>query len=118
MQRSSESINVNNSLISQWTTHHFGLLIDGDLVPGDQSMEIINPANERMLATGPRASRRQLDRAVAAAKGAFPSWAATALAERQIILNAIADKIEQNDADLADLLTREQGKPLRDAISE
>jgi acyl-CoA reductase-like NAD-dependent aldehyde dehydrogenase len=98
--------------------HDFKLLIGGDLVAGDHSMEVLNPASEAVLAICPRASRAQLDQAVAAAKSAFPSWAATPVAERQSALRAIADKVEQNAGELAHLLTREQGKPLRDAMNE
>ncbi len=53
----------------------YQLLIDGKLVPGDQTMPVINPATEEVLAQCPRASKAQLDQAVAAAKAAFPAWA-------------------------------------------
>ena len=53
------------------------LLIDGKMVPGDQVMPVLNPATEEVVAQCPRASKGQLDKAVAAAKAAFPAWAAT-----------------------------------------
>ena len=43
----------------------FSLLIDGKLVPGDLTMSVLNPATEEVLAQCPRASRSQLDAAVA-----------------------------------------------------
>ena len=46
----------------------YNLLIDGKMVPGDQTMPVLNPATEEVLAQCPRASKEQLDRAVAAAK--------------------------------------------------
>ena len=55
----------------------FQLLINGKLVDGDASMDVINPATEQVVATAPRASKAQLNEAVAAAKAAFPGWAAT-----------------------------------------
>ena len=55
----------------------YNLLIDGELVPGDQTMPVLNPATEDVLAQCPRASKDQLDAAVAAAKAAYPAWAAT-----------------------------------------
>ena len=55
----------------------FNLLIDGKMVPGDLTMPVLNPATEEVLAQCPRASKNQLDEAVAAAKAAFPAWAAT-----------------------------------------
>jgi acyl-CoA reductase-like NAD-dependent aldehyde dehydrogenase len=51
----------------------YSLLIDGELVPGDQTMPVLNPATEDVLAQCPRASKDQLDAAVAAAKAAYPS---------------------------------------------
>ena len=50
----------------------YNLLIDGKMVPGDQTMPVLNPATEDVLAQCPRASKDQLDRAVAAAKAAYP----------------------------------------------
>ena len=96
----------------------FKLLIDGKLEDGDLVMNVINPANEDVLAQCPRASKAQLDRAVAAAKRAFPAWAATPIDERRAALNAIADAIQGDLANLARILTQEQGKPLQDAMGE
>ena len=94
------------------------LLINGRLEEGDDVMDVINPATEEVLASCPRASKRQLDQAVAAALAAFPAWSATPIAERKKALNAIADIVEANAAELARILTQEQGKPLRDALGE
>jgi acyl-CoA reductase-like NAD-dependent aldehyde dehydrogenase len=96
----------------------YRLLINGELVPGDATMEVINPANEDVLAVCPRASEAQLNAAVAAAKAAFPAWSARSMDERKQVVNAIADVIEANAAELAQLLTQEQGKPLGDATGE
>ena len=96
----------------------FKLLIGGKLVAGDQTMDVVNPATEEVLAKCPRASKAQLDQAVAAAKAAFPAWAATPIVERKKALGAIADIIEANAAELARLLTQEQGKPIGDATGE
>jgi len=96
----------------------YRLLIDGELVAGDAEMDVINPANEEVLARCPRASMAQLDRAVAAAKKAFPAWRDAPIAERKAKLVAIADAIEANAGELARLLTQEQGKPIGDATGE
>jgi acyl-CoA reductase-like NAD-dependent aldehyde dehydrogenase len=96
----------------------YSLLIGGKLVAGDQTMDVINPATEEVLAKCPRASKAQLDQAVAAAKAAFPAWSRTPIAERKKAIGAIADVIEKNGAELARLLTQEQGKPLGDAMGE
>ena len=96
----------------------YKLLIDGHLVDGDLTMDVINPATEEVLAQCPRGSKAQLNQAVAAAKAAFPAWSKTSMAERKKVLNAIADVVEANAAELARLLTQEQGKPLGDATAE
>ena len=96
----------------------FKLLIDGKLEDGDAVMNVINPANEEVLAECPRASKAQLDKAVAAAKRAFPAWAAKPIDERRAALNAMADAIQGDLQNLARILTQEQGKPLADAMGE
>ena len=96
----------------------FNLLIDGKMVPGDQTMPVLNPATEEVLAQCPRASKSQLDTAVAAAKAAFPAWAATPIEERRRLVTKMAEVIEANTNELARLLTSEQGKPLADATGE
>ncbi len=96
----------------------YRLLIDGRLVAGDMTMEVVNPANEQVLARAPRASAAQLETAVAAAKAAFPGWAARPIAERRALILSLADRIEAGAEDLARLLTQEQGKPLPEAQAE
>jgi acyl-CoA reductase-like NAD-dependent aldehyde dehydrogenase len=94
------------------------LLINGQLEDGDLSMDVINPATGEAFSTCPRASKAQLDRAVAAAKAAFPAWSKTSIAERKAALTKVADVIQANANELARLLTQEQGKPLGDATGE
>ena len=55
----------------------YKLLINGEIVDGELSMDVVNPATEEKLADCPRASENQLNSAVAAAKAAFPAWAKT-----------------------------------------
>ena len=96
----------------------YKLLINGAMTPGDATMTVLNPATEEPVATCARASKAQLDQAVAAAKAAFPAWSATSLDERRAALVAMADTIQANSGELARLLTQEQGKPLKDATGE
>jgi len=96
----------------------YKMLINGRLTAGDAEMSVINPATEEPVATCARASKAQLDAAVAAAKAAFPAWSRTTMDERRAVLVAIADAIQANVGDLARLLTQEQGKPLADATGE
>jgi acyl-CoA reductase-like NAD-dependent aldehyde dehydrogenase len=96
----------------------FNLLINGRLIPGALTMDVINPATGQVLATCPRADAKQVDTAVQAAKSAFPAWAKQSVAARRAKIMAIADGLEARLDEFARLLTAEQGKPLRDAMGE
>jgi acyl-CoA reductase-like NAD-dependent aldehyde dehydrogenase len=73
--------------------------------------DVLNPATREPIGQAPVASKEQLDQAVAAARAAFPGWAATRQEERQAIVSRIGDRIEQHAEEFMALLTREQGKP-------
>jgi len=72
----------------------FRLLIDGKLVEGASTLDVINPATGRTPTAAPRADRAQLDQAVAAAKTAFPIWSATPLRKRAALLGKLAEALE------------------------
>jgi len=96
----------------------YKLLIGGNLVEGDETLDVINPATEEVFVTVARASAAQANEAVAAARAAFPSWAATSLNERQKALVQLADAVAENAESLARSITSEQGKPLAEAMGE
>src|ERR1700748_1526008 len=96
----------------------YNLLIGGKMVPRAQNMPVLHPATEEVLAQCPRASKEQLDAAVAAAKAAYPAGPATPSEKRRKLFIKMADVIEANSGELARLLTSEQGKPLADATGE
>ncbi|RME67284.1 MAG: aldehyde dehydrogenase family protein [Alphaproteobacteria bacterium] len=96
----------------------YPLIIGGAAVAGDASLPVINPATEEAFATVARASPRQAEQAIAAAKAAFAGWAQTPLAARQDALKALADAMARQRDALARLLTLEQGKPLPEAQGE
>ncbi|WP_253340289.1 aldehyde dehydrogenase family protein [Sphingobium sp. OAS761] len=99
-------------------TMEFKLLIDGDLVDGADSLAVINPATGEPFATCARADAAQLERAIAAAKRAFPTWRDGGQPRRQELLHKLADAMEARFEDFARLLTQEQGKPLAEAQFE
>jgi len=96
----------------------YKLLINGKLVPGAKSFDVIDPSSEKVLAKCPWASEAQLNEAVAAAKAAFPSWSATPIEKRKALLLRVADAIDADATNLSRLLTQEQGKPLAEAEAE
>ena len=107
-----------NAQLKPGQSGDFRLLIGGQLVAGASSFDVINPATEAVVAACPRADLAQLNQAVAAAKAAFPAWAATPLAQRAKLLNTLADALDARAPELARLLTQEQGKPLGGAFYE
>jgi acyl-CoA reductase-like NAD-dependent aldehyde dehydrogenase len=87
--------------------------INGELVDTDIHRAGINPATLENLANVPVSTEQDLDRAVAAAKAAFPTWSNKPYEERRAALLRYADAIEAHAEQFADLLTSEQGKPVR-----
>lgn len=61
----------------------YKLMIGGKLVDGDATMDVVNPATGKAFAKISRASVHQADAAIAAAKSAWPAWAATPIEERR-----------------------------------
>jgi len=89
----------------------FVMTINGRGVRAKTTQPVFNPATRTVIAHVPDATRQQLDAAVAAAKAAFPAWAATPLEQRQAVVSAIGDRLELHAEEFMSLLTAEQGKP-------
>ncbi|WP_431710083.1 aldehyde dehydrogenase family protein [Glutamicibacter uratoxydans] len=80
--------------------------------PASGGREISDPATGDIVGRVAEGTVADLDAAVERAKAAQPGWDALGHAERRRLLNAAADAIEANAEALAELLSREQGKPL------
>ncbi len=76
-----------------------------------QSFEVVNPATEQVCGTVANGSAADVDRAVAAAREAFPTWSASPVAERIELLRAIGVEYGKRAGDLAAALTEEMGAP-------
>ncbi len=96
----------------------YRLLIGGKLVNTSRTLDVINPATEKVFTTVPAASEQDLNDAVAAAKTAFKTFRHTSTAQRQEILNKIIEAIAANKETIAKVLVQEQGKPLAMANTE
>jgi acyl-CoA reductase-like NAD-dependent aldehyde dehydrogenase len=79
---------------------------------------IHDPATGEEVGTAPRAGRSEVELAVEAAANAFTSWSELPASTRGEVLRAAAERVLENLEPLALLLTREQGKPLREARLE
>lgn len=87
------------------------LTIDGKAAKAVGRFDVLNPADESVVASCPLGTPELVDAAVACARRALPLWSAVPDAERAAKLMAIAALIEQHHAELSELVTREQGKP-------
>lgn len=79
---------------------------------GQETLEIINPATETLVARVPSGSSQDVDSAVAAAKAAFPAWSATGVEYRQQLLVAIAEGMQARFDELAQAVSDSMGCPL------
>lgn len=80
--------------------------------------EIINPADTRVIAVAPQATREDTRRAIDAASAALPVWSRTDPWKRAAILREAAVKIGERSNDIAAAITRETGKPLAQSKGE
>jgi acyl-CoA reductase-like NAD-dependent aldehyde dehydrogenase len=87
-------------------------ILDSITVPASEGRAIPDAATRETIGCAPIHSTADLDAAIAAARTAQPAWNALGHAERTRILNEIADDLDANAEELAQLLSREQGKPL------
>ncbi|RQW29828.1 CoA-acylating methylmalonate-semialdehyde dehydrogenase [Rhodobacteraceae bacterium CH30] len=93
------------------------LLIGGELVESQttQWRDVINPATQAVLAHVPMATPTEVSAAVASARRAFASWRKTPIGTRARIFLKYQQLIREHMAELAAILTAEQGKTLADA---
>ncbi|HYL98807.1 MAG TPA: aldehyde dehydrogenase family protein [Blastocatellia bacterium] len=83
-----------------------------------KTYEVKNPANGEVVDTVPKGNEEDARRAIDAAEAAFDEWAHTPAEERANLLSKTAEKVEAERKALAELLTKEQGKPLQEAATE
>lgn len=91
---------------------NYHLSIGGQAVATADHTAILDPATGMIVGHAPVATAQQVQAAIAAASAAFPAWAAETDAVRKTACTAMADLIEAHAEELAELLSREQGKPL------
>jgi 1-pyrroline dehydrogenase len=96
------------------TTTEYKILVGGDFAhaASGETMEVIAPATGETIAEVPRCSEEDVDRAVEAAQAALPDWLEKTPKERSELLHKLADVIEENAEELAQLESVNVGKPL------
>ena len=106
------------------TTHpelsSYDLFIDGETVPSiaDEQFETVNPATGEVFARVARAREEDVDNAVLAAKNALPEWRSMAPEERGRLLSDLAELIRERQESLAQLETKDNGKPISHAQAD
>ena len=97
----------------------YDLFINGEFVKSssNETIDVFNPSNGKMLSTITDATKEDVDNAVKAARKAFNKFQHSTVNERSIILNKIADIIYENKEFLAKVETMDNGKPIRETLN-
>src|ERR1700677_242171 len=101
------------------TVRRYRMYINGEFVEsaGKKYFPVIDPSTEEVMAEVPEANEEDVNRAVAAARTAFDSgaWPQTTAQDRGRILFRLAERIRKEAAHLAELESRNSGKPIVEA---
>ncbi|MFC5394373.1 aldehyde dehydrogenase family protein [Bosea vestrisii] len=95
-------------------SHALQFYIDGawvDPADGLKTLDVIDPSTEEAFAQIALGSQADVDRAVAAARAAFPAFAATSKEERLALMRRLLEAYKARYAEVADTLSREMGAP-------
>jgi malonate-semialdehyde dehydrogenase (acetylating) / methylmalonate-semialdehyde dehydrogenase len=97
---------------------HVGHFIAGELQPADDGSQIFNPSNGKPTAIAAIGTPAEVDRAVAAARAAFPAWSAQGLQNRATVMLELRGALQKARDELVDIVVAELGKTLADAGAE
>ncbi len=98
---------------------HYDNYINGQFTPptNGKYFDVITPLTGKVFTKAAHSSEEDLTKAVDAAHEAFKTWSQTSPTERSIILNKIADRMEQHLQDIAAVETYDNGKPVRETLN-
>src|SRR3990170_3454422 len=94
------------------------IYLAGEFVEAGTPLEVRNPATDELVATTFQAGPDELERATVAAAEAFELTRRLASYERRDALAHVAERITEHADELTELLSRESGKPVKDARGE
>ena len=94
--------------------------INGEWIKANsnETISVNNPASLEEIGTVPKCGKDEATLAIESAQKAFPEWKAKSAKERSIILRKWFDLINQNHEELAQIMTIEQGKPIKESRGE
>ena len=85
---------------------------------GDGKIEVMNPATGDVVGTVPNGGEEEATAAIEAAAAAFPEWSKTTAYHRSELLMKWHDLLLEHKEEIGEILTKEMGKPLAEAIGE
>lgn len=94
------------------------MYINGEWITSGEKFAVFNPANGEQIGEVIDANAEDAARAIDAASEAFPSWSAATNYERSAKLYKAYELMMEKQKSLAELMTKEQGKPLKAAMNE
>ena len=87
-------------------------------ISGDGTINVMNPATGEQVGTVPNGGEAEATAAIEAASTAFPAWSKTTVYERAELLMKWHDLLLEHKEEVGEILTKEMGKPLAEAIGE
>lgn len=112
------SVHSYKSAVGRREVKHVGHFIAGELFPADTGSKIFNPSNGKPTAIAAIATSAEVDRAVSAARAAFPAWSSLGLQNRATIMLDLRAALRGARDELVDIVVAELGKTLADAGAE
>ncbi len=97
---------------------NYGLLIDGKWVENKKTLNVLNPFNQKKIASVSIASAAQIKNAIQNSQYAFKKWSRTSVKERSQILKNLFRIVKENKKLLSEIITMESGKPLSESMVE
>ncbi|MEJ9211686.1 NAD-dependent succinate-semialdehyde dehydrogenase [Bacillus smithii] len=95
------------------------MFVDGEWTGTElPTFDVINPANGEVIAAVPNGGKEEAKKSVDAAYNAFLSWSKKTAGERSALLYKWHQLIDEHKEEIGEIMTREQGKPLKEAIGE
>src|SRR5690625_930566 len=94
------------------------LYIDGKYESSNESLDVISPTTGEVLGTVAKGREYEVNLAIVAAKNAFPFWSKLTVKDRYEYLNRVAEILRSKSKDIAVLITKEMGKPIKESEAE
>ena len=97
---------------------NYGLLVDGKWIENKNTLNVLNPFNQKKIASVSIASTIQIKNAIQNSQDAFEKWSKTSVKDRSQILKDLFRIVRENKKLLSEIITLESGKPLSESIVE